>query len=70
MQHRAESWNAWVEQQVSANLAVHVAYVGAESYHQTTVIDQNPGDSVQIDDEIRLWVVDGIAHPLPPLLRI
>ncbi len=38
-----ESWNASVEQQFPGQLALHLAYVGSESYHQTTVIDQNPG---------------------------
>jgi Carboxypeptidase regulatory-like domain len=38
-----QSWNASIEQQFGANLALHLAYVGSESYHQTTVIDQNPG---------------------------
>ena len=38
-----QSWNASVEQQFAGNLALHLAYVGSESYHQTTVIDQNPG---------------------------
>ncbi len=38
-----QSWNASVEQQFPGNLALHLAYVGSESYHQTTVLDQNPG---------------------------
>ncbi|WP_353068017.1 TonB-dependent receptor [Tunturibacter empetritectus] len=38
-----QSWNASVEQQFPGNLAMHLAYVGSESYHQTTVLDQNPG---------------------------
>jgi Carboxypeptidase regulatory-like domain/TonB dependent receptor len=38
-----QSWNASVEQQFPGSLALHLAYVGSESYHQTTVIDQNPG---------------------------
>ena len=38
-----ESWNASVEQQFFTNFALHLAYVGSESYHQTEAIDQNPG---------------------------
>jgi outer membrane receptor protein involved in Fe transport len=38
-----ESWNLSVEQQFYSNFALHLAYVGSESYHQTEAIDQNPG---------------------------
>ena len=38
-----ESWNLSVDQQIAADFALHMAYVGSESYHQTLVIDQNPG---------------------------
>ena len=38
-----QSWNASLEQQLSKSWAVHLAYVGAESYHQATTVDQNPG---------------------------
>lgn len=38
-----QTWNVSVEQQFHGNLALHLAYVGSESYHQTTAIDQNPG---------------------------
>ncbi len=38
-----ESWNFSVEQQFATNFALHLAYVGSESYHQTEAIDQNPG---------------------------
>jgi hypothetical protein len=38
-----QSWNAAVEQQFGENFAVHLAYVGSESYHQAVIIDQNPG---------------------------
>ena len=38
-----QSWNASVEQQFPGQFAMHLAYVGSESYHQTTVLDQNPG---------------------------
>ena len=38
-----ESWNISLEQQFYTNFALHMAYVGSESYHQTEAIDQNPG---------------------------
>jgi hypothetical protein len=38
-----QSWNVSVEHQFSQNLVVRAAYVGSESYHQSDVIDQNPG---------------------------
>jgi hypothetical protein len=38
-----QSWNLSLEQQFSKNWAMHLAYVGAESYHQATTVDQNPG---------------------------
>jgi hypothetical protein len=38
-----QTWNASIEQQLSKNWALHLAYVGAESYHQATTVDQNPG---------------------------
>lgn len=38
-----ESWNVSVEQQFFSNFALHLAYVGSESYHQTEAVDQNPG---------------------------
>ena len=38
-----QSWNASVEQQFGRDIALHLAYIGSESYHQETVIDQNPG---------------------------
>jgi hypothetical protein len=38
-----ESWSLSVEQQLMRNLALHVAYVGSESYHQAIIVDQNPG---------------------------
>ena len=36
-----ESWNFSIEQQVSQNMAVRMAYVGSESYHQNYVRDAN-----------------------------
>lgn len=38
-----QSWNASIEQQFPWQVALHVAYVGSESYHQATPIDLNPG---------------------------
>jgi len=38
-----ESWNASIEQQFSKHDALHLAYVGSESYHQATTVDVNPG---------------------------
>ena len=38
-----QSWNISVEQELGHNMAAHLAYVGSESYHQSTIIDQNPG---------------------------
>jgi hypothetical protein len=38
-----QSWNFSVEQQIAKVFALHLAYVGSESYHQMTPVDQNPG---------------------------
>ncbi len=38
-----QSWNASVEQQLTNRIALHLAYVGSETYHQTVDIDRNPG---------------------------
>jgi hypothetical protein len=38
-----QSWNLSIEQQFGKNWALHLAYVGAESYHQATTVEQNPG---------------------------
>jgi hypothetical protein len=38
-----QSWNLSVEQQFGNNFALHLAYVGSESYHQNIPIDLNPG---------------------------
>jgi hypothetical protein len=38
-----QSWNASAEQQLSQNMMVRVAYVGSETYHQSYIIDKNPG---------------------------
>ena len=38
-----QSWTASVEQQLTKDVALHLAYVGSKSYHQTVNIDKNPG---------------------------
>jgi hypothetical protein len=38
-----QSWNLSVDQSLTSDLALHIGYVGSESYHQQTPIDQNPG---------------------------
>ena len=49
-----ESWNVSIEQQFGKSNAMHIAYVGSESYHQATTVDLNPG--------VRL----GVGVPVPP----
>ena len=38
-----QTWNASIERQVTKAVALHVAYVGSQNYHQATIVDQNPG---------------------------
>jgi hypothetical protein len=38
-----QSWNASVQQDLGHNLSLQIAYVGSESYHMATAMDQNPG---------------------------
>jgi hypothetical protein len=38
-----QSWNFSIEQQLTRALALHLAYVGSQSYHQANVIDANAG---------------------------
>jgi hypothetical protein len=38
-----QSWNLSVEQQLATDMVLHLAYVGSQSYHQTLIIDANPG---------------------------
>ena len=38
-----QSWSVSVEHQLASNLALHLAYIGSETYHQEEAIDQNPG---------------------------
>ena len=43
-----QSWSLSIEQQLMQDLALHVAYIGSESYHQAVIVDQNPGTLVPI----------------------
>jgi hypothetical protein len=38
-----QAWNVSVEQGIASNMVLRIAYVGTETYHQSTIIDQNPG---------------------------
>ena len=38
-----QSWSLSLEQQLASSLALHLAYVGSETYHESIVIDQNAG---------------------------
>jgi hypothetical protein len=38
-----QSWNGSLEQQIGQTMVFRLAYVGSESYHQSVIIDQNPG---------------------------
>jgi hypothetical protein len=38
-----QSWNLSVEQQFTPTVALHLAYVGAQSFHQSTTVERNPG---------------------------
>jgi hypothetical protein len=38
-----QSWNLSIEQGIGQNMLVTLAYVGSESYHQSLVVDMNPG---------------------------
>jgi hypothetical protein len=38
-----QTWNLSLEQSFGKDWAMHLAFVGAESYHQATTVDQNPG---------------------------
>jgi hypothetical protein len=41
-----QSWNLSLEQSFGNQFVMHLAYVGAESFHQATTVDQNPGGFV------------------------
>jgi hypothetical protein len=38
-----QSWNASIQRDLGHNFSLQVAYVGSESYHLATAMDQNPG---------------------------
>ncbi|WP_263377610.1 carboxypeptidase regulatory-like domain-containing protein [Granulicella paludicola] len=38
-----QSWNLSIEQQFTDTLALHIAYVGSQTYHLSTPIELNPG---------------------------
>ena len=42
-----QSWNLAVDQQFHKDFAMHLAYVGSQSYHQIIATDQNPGSFVR-----------------------
>ncbi len=39
-----QSWNLSIEQQFTKSLALHLAYVGSQSFHQATTVERNPGN--------------------------
>ena len=39
----AESWTLSIERELTNAVALHVAYVGTDTYHQSLQVDQNPG---------------------------
>ncbi|GGG85855.1 TonB-dependent receptor [Edaphobacter dinghuensis] len=41
-----QSWNLSLEQSFGKQFVLHMAYVGSESFHQATTVDQNPGGFV------------------------
>ena len=41
-----QSWNLSLDQQLGKSNALHLAYVGSESFHQATTVDANPGVAV------------------------
>jgi len=45
-----QSWNLSVEQQFTDTLALHIAYVGSETYHLSTPIELNPGSLSNAND--------------------
>lgn len=40
-----QSWNASIEQQLGNDVVLHIAYVGSQSYHQSLILDANPGQT-------------------------
>lgn len=45
-----QSWNVSLEQQFTDTLALHMAYVGSETYHLATPIELNPGSLANAGD--------------------
>lgn len=44
-----QSWNLSLEQQFTSTLALHIAYVGSQTYHLATPIELNPGSLANLD---------------------
>jgi Carboxypeptidase regulatory-like domain len=38
-----QSWTGSIEQSLTKDMALHLAYVGNQTFHATTIIDKNPG---------------------------
>lgn len=57
-----QSWSLSIEQQLSQTVALHLAYVGSESYHQSLVVDENPGIG-----DVRIYSITGHASYSPGL---
>jgi Carboxypeptidase regulatory-like domain len=38
-----QSWTGSIEQQLTNTMVLHLAYVGSRSFHQTIIVDRNPG---------------------------
>jgi hypothetical protein len=38
-----QTWNASIEKQLTQGVALHLAYLGNQTYHETTIVDLNPG---------------------------
>jgi len=49
-----QSWNFSIEQQLSPTMALHVAYVGSESYHGSVIIDANASGVMSLSG--KAWV--------------
>jgi hypothetical protein len=45
-----QSWNLSIEQQFTDTLALHIAYVGSQTYHLATPIELNPGSLANPND--------------------
>ena len=58
-----QSWNMSVEQQFSNDLVMHLAYVGSQSYHQTLIIDANPGQTAAAVRGVRASATSGRSSP-------